>query len=33
VNKEYYLEVRKRLREAMGRKRPDLWWGKVDAPS
>jgi hypothetical protein len=25
--------VMKRLREAMRRKKPDLWWGKVVAPS
>jgi hypothetical protein len=28
VNKEYYLMVLKRLREAMKRKRSDLWRGK-----
>lgn len=28
VNKEYYLVVMKRLRGAVGRKRPDLWRGK-----
>jgi len=28
VNKEYYLKVMKRLREAMKRKRSDLWRGK-----
>jgi len=28
VNKEYYLEVMKRLRGAVGRKRPHLWRGK-----
>jgi len=28
VNKEYYLRVIKRLREAVRRKRPDLWRGK-----
>ena len=27
VNKEYYLQVMKRLREAVRRKRPDLWKG------
>ena len=25
VNKEYYLQVRRRLREAIRKKRPDLW--------
>jgi hypothetical protein len=33
VNKEYYLKVMKRLIEAMRRESPDLWWGKVIAPS
>jgi hypothetical protein len=33
VNKKYYLKVMKRLREVMRRKRPDMWWGKVAAPS
>jgi len=28
VKKEYYLRVMKRLREAVRRKRPDLWRGK-----
>jgi len=28
VNKEYYLKVMKRLRGAVGRKRPDLWRGE-----
>jgi hypothetical protein len=28
VNKEYYLKVMQRLREAMRRKRPDFWRGK-----
>jgi len=28
VNKEYYLTVLKRLREAIKRKRSDLWRGK-----
>ena len=28
VNKEYYLKVMKRLREAVRRKRHDLWRGK-----
>ena len=27
VNKEYYLQVMKRLREGVRRKRPDLWKG------
>jgi transposase len=27
VNKEYYLQVMKRLRETVKRKRPDLWKG------
>ena len=26
VNKEYYLEVMHRLREAVRKKRPDAWW-------
>jgi len=34
VNKEYYLKVMQRIREAMRRKRPDLWRGKkMIAPS
>jgi transposase len=28
VNKEYYLEVVKSLREAVRKKRSDSWWGK-----
>jgi hypothetical protein len=33
MNKEYYLKVTKRLREVMRRKRSDMWWGNVVAPS
>jgi hypothetical protein len=28
ANKEYYLKMMQKLREAIGRKRPDLWRGK-----
>ena len=28
INKEYYLELLRRLRDAMQRKRPDIWIGK-----
>jgi hypothetical protein len=33
VNKEYFLKVKKRLRGAVRRKRPDLWRGKMVAAS
>ena len=28
INKEYYLEVLRRLRDAVQRKQPDMWTGK-----
>jgi hypothetical protein len=31
VNKKYYLEVVKSLREAVRKKRPDSWRKKMDA--
>jgi hypothetical protein len=31
VKKQYSLKVMERLRMAVRRKRPDLWWGNVVA--